>query len=417
MKHQMKVMNVTRGQREMISKLLLLYANRQEEVEALPFGSVGVILGCKHTRTGDTLVLNQSDQLDNDLPNIVPPPAVMSTSVIPQTQSDLQPVQDALRFLARTDPSVRIDTQEGQLLVHGLGSLHLEIVESRLRDEWAVNFEFGKRTVGYREGLGSKDIAVADIVRTWKTDIAGKSMSVSVELSIRPISDDESGNPLWDGNIVVDHNDKPVPPADSFPDQTGALASIARGIASALTASPHTALPVSRVHITIRKFSYPPHAPPTVLGGASAFILRDYLKKAGLGPLMEPYIRLKITVNEEMLGKVVKDLTEHSGEVLDFTEGALGASDEEQGSEPYSEDGVYVPPKELSPSASALKSGSAASLKRVVYAVAPLSQMLDYSNRLRALSGGHGLFEMENAGFRQVSEARKLEILKELGRA
>ena len=133
-----------------------------------------------------------------------------------------------------------------------------------------------------------------------------------------------------------------------------------------------------------------------------------------MGPLMEPYIRLKISVNEETLGKAVKDLTEHGGELLDLASTGVSEGDQEVG--PYPEDGVYIPPAELSPSASSLKGGATASMRRAVHAYAPLSKMLDYSNRLRALSGGHGVFEMENAGFRQVSESRKLEILRELGR-
>jgi elongation factor G len=415
MKHQSRILNATRGQRELVSKLLLLYADRHEEVETLPFGSVGVILGCKHTRTGDTLVMAASDTADSNLPNIVPPPPVMSTSVIPHAHMDLVPVQDALQSLARTDPSVRIELNEGQILVHGLGSLHLEIVESRLRNEWGVNFEFGKRSVGYREGVGSKPV---ESIGRWTTEIAGKSIWVAVDLEVRSLAGDEKGDPLWDGNVVVDNKDKPVPPPDSFADQTNELANVSRGISSALSSSPHTNLAMSGVHITFKGFVYPRKlVPSSVLAGASAFILRDSFKQAGMGPLMEPYIRLKITVNEETLGKVVKDLTEHGGEVQDLTSSSGGASEGEQDIEPYPTDGVYVPPEVLSPSASTLKGGSSASLRRVVHAIAPLSQMLDYSNRLRAMSGGHGLFEMENAGFGQVSETRKLEILKELGRA
>ena len=79
---------------------------------------------------------------------------------------------------------------------------------------------------------------------------------------------------------------------------------------------------------------------------------------------------------------------------------------------------MYLPPEILSPSsASSAAQDATASLRRSVYVNAPLSKMLDYSNRLRALSGGHGLFEMMNAGFKEVLESRKLEILKEIGRA
>lgn len=413
---QAKIWNATRNKRENISKLLLLYASRHEEVGALPVGSVGVILGCKFTRTGDTLVATTNDAESSALPNIIPPAPVMSTSVIPQSHADLQPVQDALQSLTRTDPSVRIESQEGQLLVHGLGSLHLEIVGSRLRDEWNVHFEFGKRRVGYRESA-SPAISTVEAPGPWKTEVAGKHVEVSLDLDIRQLEEDEQGDPLWDDNVVLDKNGKPLQPPESFANQLDPMASVSRGLSNSLSSSPHTALPLSRVRIQVNSYRYPLEVSSSVLAGGSAVTLREYLKRAGMGSLMEPFIRLKITVNEETLGKVVKDLTEHGGEVLDLAESSVGVSESDQGIGPYPNDGVYIPPEVLSPSASTTKGSSSASFRRAVHAVAPLSQMLDYSNRLRALSGGHGLFEMENAGFKQVSEARRLEILRELGRA
>ena len=414
MKQQTKIYNATRGQREIVSKLVLLYAARHEEVESLPYGSVGVLIGCKFTRTGDTLVASMNDALDGSLPNIIPPPAVMSASIIPQSHADSQPVQDALTALSRTDPSVRVESQEGQLLVHGMGSLHLEIVEGRLRDEWNVRFEFGRRWVGYREGCGAQAIAEDDMPGPWQTQIAGKPIDVSVDFDIRPLEEEEKGDPLWDGNVVLDKTGKTLPPPESFVNQLDPMANVARGISNSLSSSPHTALPLSRMRIQVKGYRYPVQAPTSVLAGGSAVILRQHIKLLGMGPLMEPYIRLKISVNEETLGKAVKDLTEHGGELLDLASTGVSEGDQEVG--PYPEDGVYIPPAELSPSASSLKGGATASMRRAVHAYAPLSKMLDYSNRLRALSGGHGVFEMENAGFRQVSESRKLEILRELGR-
>ncbi|KAI0939201.1 hypothetical protein AcV5_000685 [Taiwanofungus camphoratus] len=414
---QTTIFNASRNQRERVSKILLLYASQAEEVDALPFGSVGVILGLKYTRTGDTLVSTHRDSEPSSLGDIVPPPPVISASVLPQSHSDTQPVQDALASLARTDPSVRTEMQEGQILVHGLGSLHLEIVESRLREEWNVHFEFGRRRVSYREGLGSGDPHPLD--NTWTTEIAGKSIVVSVDFTVRALNDTEQVDALWDGNVVLDSKGKSLRPPDSFPDQSSPMANIARGISNALSSSPHTSLPLSHLHIQVNNYQYPLEvAPASVLAGASAVVLRNCIRSAGLGPLMEPYISLKITVNESSVGKVVKDLTEHGGEVLDLASGSSNAMEGEEDMEPFPQDGVYIPPKWLSPSSASAEAGSSSSqYKRSVYAVAPLSRMLDYSNRLRALSGGHGLFEMVNAGFRKVSQTRKMEILREIGRA
>lgn len=417
---QSTVVNTTRNQREKVSKLLLLYASEAEEVDELPFGSVGVILGLKFTRTGDTLVGTQtkdSSDVPSSMANIIAPPAVMSTSVIPQSHSDLQPVQDALRALSRTDPSVRLDTQEGQILVHGLGALHLEIVERRLRDEWGVNFEFGKRRVSYREGLNAG--GSGETTGQWTVEVHGKPVVVTITLDMRPLEDGESGDDVWDGNVVLGMDGKPLPAPDAFTNQQAPLANVARGLATTLSNSPHSSLAVSHVRVQVTAFHVPATASPALLAGGAAFVLRDRLRAGGMGPVMEPYIRLRITVHEDSIGKVVKDLTENGGEVLDLAGTGVAGVEEDAGA--YSQDGVYVPPDWLSPSASGSPGGDsragAIMFRRSIHAVAPLSRMLDYSNRLRALSGGHGQFEMSNAGFREVAETRKMEILREIGRA
>ncbi|KAJ7068380.1 translation elongation factor 2 [Mycena amicta] len=404
------LVNTTRGEKERISKLMLLYASQPEEVEELPFGTVGVLLGLKHTRTGDTLE-SSGARSKNSLREITTPPAVIAVSVIPNSHSDLQPVQDALAALSRTDPSLRVDTQEGQLLAHGLGALHLEIVEGRLRDEWGVHFQFGARRVSFREGLGPA-ISSEPQSRSWKTDVGGIATTVNITLALRPLDAGETGDPLWDGNVVVRENGEPFEiPNNSASGSPNTF--VAQGLASALSNSPHTALQMSHVHIRVCKVDLPANAPASILTGAAAVIVRECLREAEMGPVLEPFVNVKVSVNEDSLGKAVKDLTEHGAEVFEVDTGS--AADEVGG---YPELGNYIPPLELSPSGH-VKNGAAGSprMKRTINAVAPLSQMLDYSNRLRALSGGHGVFETANAGFRVVSDSRRTDILREIGRA
>lgn len=407
---QTLLVNSSRNQKERASKLLLLYASEPKEVDELPFGSVGVILGLKHTRTGDTLVSAEApDSLQAILRNITPPPAVISASVIPRSHSDLQPVQNALESLSRTDPSLRIDDQEGQILVHGLGALHLEIVERRLKDEWKVNFEFGRRYVSFREGLGLKP-ATPDW-NVWKREINGKHISLKVPLTIREMEPSERGHPGWDGNIVIDERGRPVPVPD--PTNGSMMTYIAEGLMDALSNSPHSSLPMTHLHIQVGDLKTLTSKVPAIVTAATSAALRKRISDAGMGPILEPFVLLKISVSESSLGKVIKDLTERSGEILDLEDGASG----QENGEGYSDEGIYIPLDWLSPSASpsTLARSAGSHIKRSVQAVAPLSQFMDYSNRLRSISEGHGVFEMSSAGFREVSEERKLEILKEIG--
>ena len=156
--------------------------------------------------------------------------------------------------------------------------------------------------------------------------------------------------------------------------------------------------------------------PLSVLAGASAYILRKSFMGAGMGAVMEPFVQLKITVSEEHFGKVIKDLTENGSELTDVNAQSSGLEGDE--ALPFSVEGIYIPPEWMSPSSFSMSTESERSrLKRTIHAVAPLSRMLDFSNRLRAMSGGHGTFELANAGFRPVDDGRKIEILKEIGRA
>lgn len=412
---QTPLLNTNRNQKEKVSKLLLLYASETKEVDELPFGSVGVILGLKYTRTGDTLISSGvSGSFRSKLRDITPPPAVISASVIPRSHSDLQPVQNALEALTRTDPSLRVDVQEGQILVHGLGALHLEIVEGRLHDEWKVNFELGRRYVSYREALGP--LVPSPNWNVWETEINGKPVTLTSPLKVRGLEPHEKGDPVWDGNIVIDEKGKPIPTPESMPGLP--LAYAAEGILSALSNSPHSSLPMTHVHIQISGLKNIGSKIPSLITGAIATALRKRIRDAGFGPILEPSVSLKISVGESNLGKVVKDLTERGGQVLDLEDGSNTADgSEDMGG--YSDDGVYIPPDWLSPSGSPTSHSRSRSshVKRSIQAIAPLSQFLDYSNRLRSLSEGHGVFEMSNAGFQEVNEERKFEILREIGRA
>ncbi|KAI6034357.1 P-loop containing nucleoside triphosphate hydrolase protein [Pisolithus microcarpus] len=418
LRSQSVLFNVNTGQKEKVSKLLLLYASEAQEVDYLPYGSVGVLLGLRFTRTGDTLMSGRGQgklATTHSVRGVVLPPAVMSVSVIPNSHSDLEPVQEAIQALIRTDPSVRMDVQDGQILVHALGALHLEIIEGRLRDEWRANFEFGKRQVSYRESLNSN---MSSDLQEWSTEVAGKVVTAKISLSISPLAASERGDPAFEGNLVLDNKGKPVIAPDASPDQLLPLTYLARGISSALSSSPHTLLPYSHVKVQIRGFNLPRDAPPSVLAGASSAVMRNILKRAGMGPILEPYIKLRISVYEDSIGKVIRDIMDSGGEVLDLASDTITVSGDEGGKGQWNVETTYIPPVELSPSSTpSVDVAGIPRSKRTVHAVAPLSQMLDYSTRLRALSAGHGTFDMTNAGFREVSESRKMAILRELGRA
>ena len=424
---QTSLLNTSTQKKERISKLFLPYASEHEEVDSLPYGSVGIILGLQHTRTGDTLIstFGPSGIAERQpLPAIVPPPATISASIIAQTQSDLDLVRDALTALSRTDPSARWTEEEGQILVHGLGALHLEIIEGRLRDEFGVQCQMGKRQVSYREAF-PEGLEIEEAM-TWTKEINGKPSQASVTLLVRPMKEGEQPDEGWNGNVVVRAENGTRLPATVAEATARSLSpditSIIQGLNGPLSASPHAHLPLFGLHVSVQKFSNVPGSPHAALAAASSTLLRKILHGAGAGDVMEPYIRVKVNVPETAMGRVVKDLTEHNGEILELESGASAAADsidDDVESAPYSVDMIYVPPRWVSPCAVAQGAQlvDVARLKRSIHAVAPLSKMLDYSTRLRAVSGGQATFTMSTLGFRRVGPVRRLEVLKELGRA
>ncbi|KAJ3737963.1 hypothetical protein EV360DRAFT_91030, partial [Lentinula raphanica] len=271
-----------------------MYAADPVKVDELPFGAVGVVLCLKFIRTGDTLVS----------------PGAPSAS-----------------------------RAEGQTLIHGLGALHLESVEGRFH----ANFELGKRRVSYREALGphhypphfEKSLITKDV----KAESAGNS--VTVALDIRPLQEDEDGSSLRDGNLVLDKAGVPISSPESSSTANPELL-IASGIATALSSSPHSFLPMSRLRIRIGERSTP--SPLSLLTGASAIVMRNRLRKAGMGSPMEPYFVL-VSVTEDTLGKVAKDPTEHGAELQDLGDGTG-----------YPEEGNYISPDIISLSSSNLNS-------------------------------------------------------------
>ena len=413
-------------------------------MEALPFGSVGVILGLKHTRTGDTLVAgtwtDRSSPRGTSLESIRPPPTVISASVVPQSQSDVGPVKEALLALSRTDPSVRVteDQEEGQTLVHGLGALHLEIVEARLRDEWGVRCQFGRRRVSYRETLGSSTGPLIKVSNRFEREVAGKRLGATVEIEIQPLAHNEGSPPaaprhsidtinsvasgqgcgLWGENVVLDNTSRRLP----HPSELGVespLLPFVTGLATGLSTSPHTSLPISRAHIVVLNVTIDEGAPPACITGAARNAIQRAVAEAGPGDVMEPYVRLKVEVNTEHIGRVAGDLMEHGGRSVELDAGSDDSVDPPKSDAlRYFEDNAYCPPSWVTPSSvnEAPSSSHTIQTNRTIHAIAPLSRMLDYSSRLRAASAGLGTFQMNLEGFRVVPEARKLEILKEIGR-
>ncbi|MDE1147524.1 MAG: elongation factor G [Azospirillaceae bacterium] len=176
-----RVMNAGKGEKESVSRMLLMHANTREEIEAACAGDIVALAGLKNTTTGDTLC-------DPSAPLVLErmdfPEPVIEVVVEPKTQADHDRMAMALQRLAAEDPSFRIgrDAETGQTVIGGMGELHLEIIVDRMRREYRVEADVGSPQVAYRETVAHK----AEVDHTLKRQIGGIGQFARVKLVFEP---------------------------------------------------------------------------------------------------------------------------------------------------------------------------------------------------------------------------------------
>ncbi|SPO21882.1 related to MEF2 - translation elongation factor, mitochondrial [Ustilago trichophora] len=219
--------NTTTGARERLSRVLFPFADQYVETATLRAGQIGVILGLRDTRTGDTLVdistapnntssssakpLDPSEVKSLRLKRVHIPPPVFSMSLEPASKSDVDSVSEALNLLIRTDPSLRLDESgegtTGQTVLSGMGELHLEIAKDRLENEFGVNARMGAVRVSYRETL-EEGVGWLEVDEVVERELVGKRIKIGAKMRVRGLGEDEmdrmhaSDAAVFGGNVV-----------------------------------------------------------------------------------------------------------------------------------------------------------------------------------------------------------------------
>lgn len=424
------MINTTTHNKERITRLLLPYADQYVDVPTLHAGQIGVVLGLKDTRTGDTLVDPRSgnakkiakDELRTlRLRRVHVPPPVFSVSVEPRSKADEGAVAEALRMLVRTDPSLHVNegnasTASGaaQTVLSGMGELHLEIAKHRLQGEFEVHAHLGHVRVGYRETLNeATGTNGASITEVLDQDMNGKRVKAGLTMRVRALAPEEESSAQLSGNqLVVDLGD-----GEDVQYEAGPLSKILQqGAVAALTRGPLSGYPLQGLHVTLSDVQTfgPEVSPPGALRMLVATALRKLLGAergahitSGRTTLMEPMMLVTIEANDSHAGKLSSDISvEQHGSILEM----IHDVDEGPRTGDYQ---VYIPPE------AAQDFGASTSTEgnnMTILAHVPLARMMRYSTRLRALTGGAGNYRMELHGFATVSPDRERELLQELGR-
>ncbi len=331
------VLNVTEGRRERIGRMLRMHAMRREEVDEVFTGDIAAGVGLKLTTTGDTLADEAKPIL---LESITFPEPVISVAIEPKTKVDQDKLGIALQRLSEEDPTFKVYTNEetGQNIIAGMGELHLEIIVDRLMREFKVDANVGKPQVAYREAIKHPAHGTGRFIR----QTGGKGQFGHVELDVRP---GEAGS----GYKFEDKITQGRIPREYIP-------AVSKGIEEALSTGVVAGYPVLDVTVALVDGSYHPvDSSEMAFSIAGSMGVKDALRKAG-AYLMEPIMKVEVTMPEEHLGDVMGDLSSRRGHILGME--GRGTS-------------------------------------QVVKAQVPLAEMFGYATQLRSMTSGRATYSME----------------------
>jgi elongation factor G len=291
-----QVFNPTRGKRERIGRLLLMHANRREEVAEADTGAIVATLGLKDTFTGDTLCDSANSVL---LESIRFPEPVLSVAIEPKTRADQDKMVEALQRLAVEDPTFKIDYNQetGQTVISGMGELHLEVILGRLFSEFKVGAKVGKPQVAYRETITIPARAEGRFVR----QTGGRGQYGHVCIEIEPL---ERGG----GFQFIDRVKGGIIPKPFI------LAAEA-GIKEATETGVVAGYPLVDIKVTLYNGSYHEvDSSELAFKMAGSMALKDGVAKAK-PILLEPIMKLEVVSPGQFLGDVTGDLTSRRGHI------------------------------------------------------------------------------------------------------
>lgn len=339
-----QIFNVTNQRKERAGKILRMSANKREELEIAFAGDIVAIPSLKFTRTGDTLCDPKSPI---HLENIRFSDPVINQAVEARTLADQEKLTESLHRLSEEDPTFRFhtDAESGQIIISGVGELHLEILVDRLKREFNVPVKVGKPQVAYRETITNVTRAEGKFVRS----NAGKNQFGQVTIEVRP---NDSGKGLEFRNELA-------------PETLPALyvKSAERGALEALKVGPISGYPMIDVVAVLVDAAYNEEDATEMAYAVSASIaVKDVCRMAN-PVIMEPIFLVEVVTPEDYVGEVIADLSSRGGMVQGIAQ---------------------------------------RDILRVVTALVPLSQLFGYVTQLRSLTQGRGSYTMHFYGYEQA---------------
>lgn len=347
------VLNATKGKRERIGRILQMHANSRQEISEVYAGDIAAAVGLKDTGTGDTLCDEKAPVI---LESMNFPDPVIEIAVEPKTKADQDKMGVALGKLTEEDPTLRAHTDEetGQTILAGMGELHLDIIIDRMRREFKVDTNVGKPQVAYRETFKTAGRVEGKFVR----QSGGRGQYGHVWVEFEPL-EPGTGN-QFESKVV----------GGSVPREY--IAPAQQGIEEAMKSGVIAGFPLVDVKATIVDGSYHDVDSSEMAFKIAGSMALKAAKEKCQPALLEPIMKVEVTVPEEYMGDVMGMLNSRRGRIegMDSRGGA-----------------------------------------QIIRAKVPLSEMFGYSTTLRSGTQGRGVFSMELSHYEEVPKTIAEEIV------
>ncbi|MDG2366730.1 MAG: elongation factor G [Candidatus Marinimicrobia bacterium] len=351
------VANPNTGKRERISRILLMHANKREELDKVCAGEIVAAVGLKNSHTGHTLCEEKKEII---LESMEFPEPVVEVSVEPATKADQDSLSKGLGKLSEEDPTfkVSINPDTGQTIIAGMGELHLEILVDRLLREFNVQANVGTPQVAYTEAI-TKRVEKIDV--KFVRQSGGRGQFGHVVINVEP---NEVGKGYHFENKIV---------GGAIPREY--INPVSDGIQEAIKNGVLAGYPIEDVRVELVYGSYHDvDSSEMAFKIAGSMAIQEACKKAG-PVLMEPMMKVEVVVPEEYLGDVMGDINSRRGNIDN-----MGQRKD----------------------------------AHVLNAVVPLAKMFGYATDLRSITQGRAVFHMEFSNFKEVPNSVKEEIIEKI---
>ncbi|GIM52166.1 elongation factor G [Capnocytophaga cynodegmi] len=349
------VLNTRSGNKERISRIYQMHANKQNPIEYIEAGDIGAAVGFKDIKTGDTLCDEKHPIV---LESMVFPDPVIGIAIEPKTKADVDKMGMALAKLAEEDPTFQVKTDQasGQTIISGMGELHLDIIVDRLKREFKVEVNQGEPQVEYKEAL----TAVAEHREVYKKQSGGRGKFADIVFRMEPAEEGKVGlefvNEIKGGNIPKEY-----------------IPSVEKGFKEAMKNGPLAGFEMDSMKITLVDGSYHAVDSDSLSFELAAKLGYKEAARAAKAVLMEPIMKLEVITPEENMGDIVGDLNRRRGQVNDMGD----------------------------------RNGA-----KVIKANVPLSEMFGYVTTLRTLSSGRATSTMEFSHYAETPSNIAEEVIK-----